>query len=131
MNFAVVPDMTTFGEIMRAAVESTPGAIGGAFADSEGEMVDGYTTIDRTAWAILTAHYGVILVQVVNAFGTWHFGGPEYFIAQHEKLDIIVHAVANGYYALLAVAEDHDSAPLGSAIASLRRAAAALEREIA
>lgn len=131
MNYAEVPQPTPFGEIMRIAVESTPGAIGGAFADSEGEMVDGYTTIDRTEWAIITAHYGVVLVLLINAFGTWHFGGPEYFIAQHSKFDIVVHAVAKGYYALLAVAEDHDSAPLGTALASLRRAAAELAREIA
>ena len=131
MNFAILPQATPFGEIMRLAVEATPGAIGGAFADSEGEMVDGFTTIDREEWAIITAHYGVVLVQIVNAFGTWHFGGPEYFIAQHSKLDIVVHAVARGYYALLAVAEDHDSAPLATALVNLRRAAAALEREIA
>ena len=123
--------LTPFADIMRRAVEATPGAIGGAFADSEGEMVDGYTTIDREEWAILTAHYGVVLVQLHGAFGTWHYGGPEYFIAQHQRLDVVVHSVAHGYYALLAVKESDGTAPLATALSSLRSAAAELKREIA
>jgi hypothetical protein len=116
--------------VRSSAVEATPGAIGGAFADSEGEMVDGYTTIDREEWAILTAHYGVVLVQLHGAFGTWHYGGPEYFIAQHQRLDVVVHSVANGYYALLAMTERDGTAPLATALTSLRCAAAELMREI-
>lgn len=123
--------MTPFADIMRRAVEATPGAIGGAFADAEGEMVDGYTTIDREEWAILTAHYGVVLVQLHGAFGTWHYGGPEYFIAQHQRLDVVVHSVSNGYYALLAMTERDGTAPLATALSSLRHAAAELQREIA
>jgi len=119
--------MTPFGAILRRAVEATPGAIGGAFADSQGEMIDGFTTRDANEWALLTAHYGVVLTQLHAAFGTWHFGGPEYFIAQHEMLDIVVHAVAGGYYALLAVTEP---APLGHALVSLRRAARSLHEEM-
>lgn len=122
---------TLFGEIMRRAVEATPGAIGGAFADSEGEMVDSFSTYDQHEWAVLTAHYGVVLSQLQSAFGTWHFGGPEYFIAQHKTIDVVVHAVAHGYYALLAVMEDGGTAPLGLALASLRIAANELRKEIA
>ena len=63
------------------AVQATPGAIGGAFADWQGEMIDTFTTRDAHEWAVLTAHYGVVLGQLHAAFGTWHFGGPEYFVA--------------------------------------------------
>lgn len=122
---------TPFGDIMRRAVEATPGAIGGAFADAEGEMVDGFTTQEHDEWAVLTAHYGVVLAQLHSAFGTWHFGGPEYFIAQHQQLDVVVHAVAHGYYALLAMKEDEGTAPIGAALSSLKSAAAALRRELA
>lgn len=118
---------TPFGAIMRRAVEATPGAIGGAFADDQGEMIDGFTTRDPDEWALLTAHYGVVLSQLHRALGTWHFGGPEYFIAQHAVLDVVVHAVDGGYYALLAVMEP---APLGHALRSLRRAARELHREM-
>jgi hypothetical protein len=131
MKDVMPTQLTPFADIMRRAVEATPGAIGGAFADSEGEMVDGYTTIDREEWAILTAHYGVVLVQLHGAFGTWHYGGPEYFIAQHQRMDVVVHSVANGYYALLAMTERDGTAPLATALSSLRTAAAELKREIA
>lgn len=127
----ILPTATPFGEIMRRAVEATPGAIGGGFADAEGEMVDGFTTIDRDEWALLTAHYGVVLVNLHSAFNTMHFGSPEYFIAQHERLDVIVQSVALGYYALLAVRDSGGTAPLGTALANLKVAAAELKREIA
>ena len=119
--------MSPFGAILKRAVQATPGAIGGAFADSQGEMIDGYTTRDAHDWALLTAHYGIVLAHLHAAFGTWHFGGPEYFIAQHAALDIVVHAVPGGYYALLALTEP---APLGHALRSLRRAARELHREM-
>jgi hypothetical protein len=118
---------TPFGAILRRAVEATPGAVGGAFADDQGEMIDGFTVRNPEEWALVTAHYGVVLSQLHAAFGTWHFGGPEYFIAQHELLDVVVHAVDGGYYALLAVFEP---APLGHALRSLRRAARELHREM-
>jgi hypothetical protein len=122
-----VHGMSPFGAILRRAVEATPGAIGGAFADSEGEMIDGFTTREPHDWALLTAHYGIVLSQLHAAFGTWHFGGPEYFIAQHAVLDVVVHAVDGGYYALLAV---YEPAPLGHALRSLRQAARELHREM-
>jgi hypothetical protein len=122
---------TLFGDIMRRAVESTPGAVGGAFADSEGEMVDSFSTLDPHDWAVLTAHYGVVLAHLHNCFGTWHYGGPEYFIAQHAVLDVVVHAVDHGYFALLALQEYQGSAPLAAALTSLRAACNELRKELA
>lgn len=119
--------ISPFGAILKRAVEATPGAIGGAFADAQGEMIDGFTTRDAADWALLTAHYGVVLAQLNAAFGTWHVGSPEYFIAQHAVVAVVVHAVPGGYYALLAVTEP---APLARALASLREAARALHREM-
>jgi hypothetical protein len=119
--------MSPFGAILKRAVRSTPGAIGGSFADAQGEMIDGFTTRNPHDWALLTAHYGVVMSQMHAAFGTWHFGGPEYFIAQHEVLDIVVYTVSGGYYALLALT---DPAPLGSALVSLREAARLLRLEM-
>jgi len=110
---------SAFGAIVKRAVKDTPGAIGGAFADSQGEMIDGFTTRDPTDWAILTAHYGVVL-RLLHA-------GPEYFIAQHDVLSVIVHSVDGGYYALLAVIEP---APIQQALISLREAARLLRQEM-
>jgi hypothetical protein len=127
--------VSPFATILQRAVEATPGAVGGAFAASDGEMVDSFATgagtdrvYDADELAMLTAHYGIVLTQLCSAFGTWHFGGPEYFIAQHTRLDVVVHAVDNGYYVLLAMTEP---APLAMALVSVRAAATALKREMA
>jgi hypothetical protein len=119
--------MTPFGHILQRAVQTAPNAIGGAFADPDGEMVDSFARIDPHDWAVLTAHYGVVLAQLTAAFGTWHFGGPEYFIAQHHKLDIVVHAVDAGYYALFAFEKP---ANLGRALDMMRGTARELRQEM-
>ena len=119
--------MTPFAAILQRAVQATPNAIGGAFADADGEMVDSFSTIDPHEWAVITAHYGVVLAQLSAAFGTWHFGGPEYFFALHKQLDVIVHAVEGGYYALIAA---RTPANLGIALETLRTAAVALRKEM-
>lgn len=121
--------MSPFAELLRAAVEKVPRAIGGAFAASDGEMVDFYAAgTDPTEWAILTAHYGVVLAHLESVFDTWHFGGPHYFVVEHSKLDVLVHTVAEGYYALLAVEQP---APLAAALSALADVAGALRREMA
>ena len=120
--------MTPFGEILQRAVQATPNAIGGAFACPDGEMVDSFSTIDPHDWAVITAHYGVVLAQLVSAFGTWHFGGPEFFIVTHNQLDVVVHAVDGGYYALMAA---RTPANLGMALTSLRGASLELKKEMA
>ncbi len=119
--------MTPFAQILQRAVQATPNAIGGAFADADGEMVDSFSMIDPHEWAVLTAHYGVVLAQMSAAFGTWHFGGPEYFIALHKQLDVIVHAVEGGYFALIAA---RTPANLGIALETMRTAAIALRKEM-
>jgi hypothetical protein len=119
--------VTPFRAILRRAVESTPGAIGGAFADAEGEMVDFFTNFDPHEWAVLTAHYGVVLAQLHSAFALWHFGAPEYFMAQHNKLGIVVHAVDGGYYALIAVS---DPARVLSALTALVVSVPELRKEM-
>jgi hypothetical protein len=119
--------VTAFAAILKRAVECTPNAIGGAFAASDGEMVDSYSTIDRDEWAILTAHYGIVLHQLTAAFGTWHYGGPEYYIAEHRQLEVIVCAVDAGYYAVLAM---KPPAPIAVALENLQAASSALRKEM-
>jgi len=116
-----------FAEILRHAVERTPRAVGGAFAAPDGEMVDYFAATDPTDWAILTAHYGVVLANLEAAFNTWHFGGPQFFVVEHTRLDVLVHAVDDGYFALLAVEQP---APLGVALSSLTEAVTALRKEM-
>ena len=119
--------MTPFASILQRAVQATPNAIGGAFADADGEMVDSFSTIDPHEWAVITAHYGVVLAQLSAAFGTWHFGGPEFFIARHDRIEVIVHAVDHGYYALLAFSQPPE---IELALERVRTAANALREEM-
>jgi hypothetical protein len=118
---------TPFARILQEAVEKTPRAIGGAFAAPDGEMVDCYAAGDPLELAILTAHYGVVMSNLEAAFNIWHFGGPQFFVCEHTRVDVLVHAVADGYYALLAVEQP---APLGVALSSLTDAAQELKKEM-
>ena len=118
--------MTPFREILRRAVHATPGAIGGAFADSEGEMVDWFADYDQHEFAVLTAHYGVVLAQLHAAFGIFHFGAPEYFMVQHQKLAVVVHTVEGGYYVLMAV----DPARMNFAVTALSASVAEFQKEM-
>lgn len=120
--------MTPFRDILRRAVQSTPGAIGGAFADSEGEMVDWFADYDPHEWAVLTAHYGVLLAQLRGAFGIFHYGAPEYFMVEHGKIGVAVHVVDRGYFALMAV---RDPARVGFAINALERSIPDIQKEMA
>jgi len=118
-----------FAAILRRAVEATPGAIGGSFADRTGEMVDAFAAgYDPHWWAVLTAYYGVVLAHLNSAFGIWHFGGPEFFVVEHAQIGVFVHTVDSGYYALLAVTPP---APTELALHRLAIAATELRREMA
>jgi len=116
-----------FAAIMRHAVERTPRAIGGAFAAKDGEMVDFFSTIPPDDWAFLTAYNGVILQTLQAAFSTWHFGSVQFFVVEHTRVDVLVHDVGQGYFALLAVEQP---APLAAALSSLIEAVAELRKEM-
>ncbi len=116
-----------FAHILRAAVEQIPGAIGGAFAAGDGEIVDSWVHADPTEWAIMTAHYGIVLSHIQSALLTFHYGEAELLMMSHEGTDILMHPVTEGYYALMAI--DHP-APLGKAISALNDAAMALRVEM-
>ena len=119
--------MTPFAAILQRAVEGVPPALGCAFADSQGEMVDSFTYMPAHDWAVLTAHYGVVMGQLIAAFGTLHFGGAEYFVARHARIEVIVHVVEAGYFTLLAFSEHTD---LDFALERARIASVELKREM-
>ncbi len=120
--------MTPFGAILKDTVQTAPNAFGGAFAASDGEMVDAYTTIDAFDFAVLVAHYGVVLSNLGGLFSIWHFGEPQFFIAQHTKVEVLVHAVEGGYFALLAFNRPAD---VTGALDLMRGACTKLREEMA
>ncbi|ACY14914.1 hypothetical protein [Haliangium ochraceum] len=118
---------TPFAAILRRAVEDTPGAVGGAFAASDGEMVDYFARRDAFEWALLTAHYGVVLSHVRMALNTWHFGEAGTVMIEHTPLVVLLHSVRDGYYALMALATP---CPLGRALMTLDNVVTALAEEM-
>ncbi len=120
--------MTPFGAIIERAVGRTPGAVGGAFAAYDGEMVDFVSRQDPTEWAILTAHFGVVLASLEAALNTKHFGGAQYFVVENSMVDVVVHTVEGGYFALLAMERP---SCLATALGAISEAARALKKEMA
>lgn len=117
---------TTFTPILERAVERVPGAVGAIFADWDGEAVD-HVAADRDSILMIGAHYGIILNHVQSALHLFHFGEAEEIILQHERMDLLVHAVGEGYYVVLAIAGD---AHLATALREVAAAAAALRAEM-
>jgi hypothetical protein len=120
--------LTPFAAILRTAVDRTPGAVGGAFAAYDGEMVDFVARKDPTEWAILTAHYGVLLGMLEAALNTKHFGGAQYFVVENSQVDVVVHSVDGGYYVILAMERP---TCLATALGAIGDAARLLKKEMA
>ena len=119
--------MTPFKTILQRAVERVPGAVGAIFADWDGEAVDSFGSRDKEDMLLLAAHYGVILNHVQSVLHLTHFGEAEEIILLHQKLDLVVRAVAKDYYVVLAIAS---GAHLATALREVGAAASALRAEM-
>lgn len=119
---------TPFSAMLQRAVERVPGAIGVIFADWEGEAVDSFAGPRvRDELLLIAAHYGVILNHVQSALHLTHFGEAEELILQHQKLDLIVRAVDQHYFVVLAAAA---GSHLATALREVAQLAIALRAEI-
>ena len=118
---------TPFTSILQRTVERVPGAIGAIFADWEGEAVDLAGQNHRDELKYIGAHYGVILNNVQALLRLFHFGEAVEIVIQHEKVDLCVHAVGDGYYIVLAVSADGH---LATALREARVCAAVLRQEM-
>ncbi len=79
-------------------------------------------------WAIFTAHYGIVFAFVQSALNTFHYGEAEFLLLSHTRLEVLIHAVAEGYFVMIAV---YAPAPIGVALAALRVAVRELREEMA
>ena len=113
---------------MRGAVENTPGAVGGSFAAGDGETVDYFAECEQTEWALITAHYGIVMRHVQLALNTFHFGEAELVILSHRDLDVLIQSVLDGYFAMIVLARP---GCLARGMAALSRATEMLRQEIA
>jgi hypothetical protein len=119
--------VTPFARILTHAVAATPGAIGGAFAAADGELVDAIADGDAHEWALITAHYGVILANLEAWLATKYFGGPRHFVVANRELDVAVHTVDDGYYVLMAMTPP---STIDRALGNLAAAARDLRKEM-
>jgi predicted regulator of Ras-like GTPase activity (Roadblock/LC7/MglB family) len=121
------PLQTGFTGILQQAVERVPGAIGAIFADWDGEAVDLFNKSDRDELLHIGAHYAVIVNNVQALLRLFHFGEAVEIVVQHDKIDLCVHAVGEGYYVVLVVSS---GGHLASALRETRACAAGLRREM-
>lgn len=118
---------TAFTPILQRVVERVPGAIGAIFADWDGEAVDLVGKRAKDEIQLIGAHYGIILNNVQAVLRLFHFGEAEEIVLQHERMDLLVTTVAEGYYIVLAVtAGGH----LATALRETRECATGLRREM-
>ncbi len=119
--------LTPFTGILQRVVEKVPGAIGAIFAAWDGEAVDSFAPRGKEDMLFLGAHYGVILNHVQSALHLSHFGEAEEIIVHHAKIDLVVRAVDQSYYVVLAI---HTGAHLATALREMLTAASALRAEM-
>ena len=118
---------TSFTPILQRIVERVPGAVSAIFADHDGEAVDHFSTMPPDDTLTMGAHYGIVLNQVQMALRTFHYGDPQEMILSHAQMDVVVRAVGQGYYLLLAVKR---GGHLATALREAETAAHALRTEM-
>jgi predicted regulator of Ras-like GTPase activity (Roadblock/LC7/MglB family) len=112
--------------ILHRALAEAPGAVGSSFAAADGELVEQVAATSDDL-PFLTAHSAVLIAHVRAALHTFHFGDPIEIVMIARSGSILARAVADGYFALLAMTP---GAPLAPAQKALGRAAALLREEI-
>jgi predicted regulator of Ras-like GTPase activity (Roadblock/LC7/MglB family) len=118
---------TSFSQILQHAVEEVPGAIAAIFAAYDGEAVDQFGISSKDDMLVLAAHYGVILNYVQSALHLFHFGEAVELILSHQRMDLVVRTVSQGYYVVLVVKKP---CPLAMARRAVEAAACALRTEM-
>ena len=83
---------------------------------------------DSEGMGIASEHLSdCLLAHVQAALHTCHYGEARVVVIEHRDLEILVQAVGEGYYALMAV---ESPAPLAMAMNALGQAAVALRTEM-
>jgi predicted regulator of Ras-like GTPase activity (Roadblock/LC7/MglB family) len=116
-----------FAAILKRAVDRVPGAVGAIFAAWDGEEVDHVASMSREEMRFFGAHLGIVLNHVQSALHLFHFGEAREMVLQHDQMDLLVHAVGDGYYLLLAV---RGGVHLATAQREVQSAADALRQEM-
>ncbi|MBI2394966.1 MAG: hypothetical protein HYV09_35680 [Deltaproteobacteria bacterium] len=118
---------TGFTPILRQHVEATPGALGAALVDGEGEAVDyAGDTIDPFDLKIAAAHFRIVLSDIEKGKLAGEGGPTSRLLVLTDKRTFVLTALPEGY-ALLSILRAN--AALGHADRSLDGTLRALHRE--
>lgn len=93
--------MTVFGEILKQAIETVPGARGAAFADWEGETVDNFSAqIGDTGLRLISAHWGVIY-SLARAAWKPELGAIAQLLLEFDTQRVLVRRVTDAYFVVM------------------------------
>ncbi len=120
---------TAFTPILHQTLARTPGALGAIFADRDGEAVDhaSQKRLGPDDLLVLGAHYGVLLGLVRRGLDRFQLGRVEEILFHHDRLDVLIQDVGDGYYVVLAI---ESGSHLASARSGLSHCVAALKAEM-
>jgi hypothetical protein len=126
-RYARAEDETPFTVILRRHVDATPGALGAALVDSEGEAVDyAGDTIDPFDLKIAAAHWRIVLSDIERGKLAEQGGATTSLVVLTERRGFVLTALPDGY-ALLSILKAN--AALGHADRSVDMTLRALYRE--
>jgi predicted regulator of Ras-like GTPase activity (Roadblock/LC7/MglB family) len=117
-----------FQYLLNNLLVDVPGAQGAIFLDSEGESVE-HVSRSATPYELKLegAYHGIFLRQATRLAGLTAAGALERLSIGGSKMQVISHALKDGYYVVL-VMEPGSSMAIASA--ALARASEAFNREI-
>ena len=101
-NASVADPPRDFRDVLRALVQSVPGAWGAIFVDWEGEAVDLFATSDEYEVKLAGAHTGLLLNRVVAAGKQTELGRTRSALMRAEGNDFYLHTLDEEYFVLLA-----------------------------
>lgn len=126
-RYARAEDETPFTLILRKHIEATPGSLGAALVDGEGEAVDyAGDTLDPFDLKVAAAHWRLVLSDIERGKLSAEGGATMRLIVLTEKRSFVLTALPDGY-ALLSILEAN--AAMGHADRSLDGTLRALHRE--
>ena len=97
-------EASAFTESLRRLVLATPGVLGAAFADPEGEAVDVCATGSTYDVKLAAAHLGIVLAAFERVAATCGVGRTGALHVRTGRVDYAIVAVGEGYYLVVAVA---------------------------
>lgn len=126
-RYARPEDETGFTVVLRKHVESTPGALGAALVDGQGEAVDyAGDTIDPFELKVAAAHWRIVLDDINRGRVAVEGGATERLVVLTERRGFVLTSLPEGY-ALLSILRAN--AAMGHADRSLDATLRGLYRE--